>query len=261
LNYYNEIDPKAAAWLRALIDEGLIPKGEIDTRSIRDVQPRDVRGFTQCHFFAGIGGWPYAMQLAKWPVEWNVWTGSCPCQPYSIGNLTNGGAQGPSDRRDLWSDFYRLIGERKPPIVFGEQVESAIAWGWLDRAAMDLEAKDYALGAAVLPANALGADHQRKRLFWMAYSKRERRKGSSQIERISCSAAEEQPINGDSLTRARCVLAGDLSGLLPCNGISVQLERDALKGYGNAIVPQVASEFVQASIEAIESIDTIVTNP
>jgi hypothetical protein len=55
--YYNEIDSFAAAWLRELIKAGLIADGEVDERSIADVRPDDLRGFTQCHFFAGIGGW------------------------------------------------------------------------------------------------------------------------------------------------------------------------------------------------------------
>ena len=62
--YYNEIDKFAAAWLRELIKDKLIADGEVDERDIRDVQPEDVHGFTQCHFFAGIGGWPLALQLA-----------------------------------------------------------------------------------------------------------------------------------------------------------------------------------------------------
>lgn len=62
--YYNENDPKTAAWLRELIKAGLIADGEVDTRSIVDVRPDDLRGFVQCHFFAGIGGWSYALRLA-----------------------------------------------------------------------------------------------------------------------------------------------------------------------------------------------------
>ncbi|MFC2858988.1 hypothetical protein [Citrobacter farmeri] len=50
--YYNEIDPFAAQWLRNLIAGGHIAPGEVDERSIEDVIPDDLRGFTQCHFFA-----------------------------------------------------------------------------------------------------------------------------------------------------------------------------------------------------------------
>lgn len=51
--YYNEIDPYAAQWLRNLIADGHIAAGDVDERDIRDVKPEDLRGYTQCHFFAG----------------------------------------------------------------------------------------------------------------------------------------------------------------------------------------------------------------
>ncbi len=54
--YYNENNPKAAAWLRELIKEGLIADGDVDERSIEDVIPKELEGYRQCHFFAGIGG-------------------------------------------------------------------------------------------------------------------------------------------------------------------------------------------------------------
>lgn len=83
MNYYNENDPKAAAWLEMLIATGSIPLGIVDRRSIEDVHPNDLDGFTQCHWFAGIGGWSVALRRAGWPDSRPVWTGSCPCQPFS----------------------------------------------------------------------------------------------------------------------------------------------------------------------------------
>src|SRR4030095_3056253 len=90
--YYNEIDHAAAEWLRALIAAGLIPAGDVDERSIADVGPHDLAGYDQCHFFAGIGGWPYALRLAGWPDDRSVWTGSCPCPPFSPAGEGSGGA-------------------------------------------------------------------------------------------------------------------------------------------------------------------------
>lgn len=252
MHYYNEIDPKCCAWLRELIADGLIPDGEIDCRSIVKVEPADLRGFKQCHLFAGIGGWSLALKLAGWPEDREVWTGSCPCQPYSVGSVAHGGAKGPGDCRDLWPSFARLIEQRKPSVVFGEQVASAIGWGWLDRLSMGLEPQAYSIGAAVLRAKTVGADHERKRLYWLAHSCGEGRQGHQQVKRLSIATAAAQPINGDPLVRARRALAGDYSDLLPCDGLSVQLERDAIKAYGNAIVPQLAAEFIRAAEEAIK---------
>ena len=62
-----------------LIDVVHIADGVVDARSISDIQPEDLREFTQCHFFAGIGVWSYALRLAQWPDSRQVWTGSCPC--------------------------------------------------------------------------------------------------------------------------------------------------------------------------------------
>lgn len=114
--YYNENDKRIAAWLRSLIKDGLIADGDVDERSISDVQPDDLSGYTQCHFFAGIGGWSLALRLAGWSDERPVWTGSCPCQPFSVA----GKLLGDRDKRHLWPDFFKLITERRPELVFGE---------------------------------------------------------------------------------------------------------------------------------------------
>ena len=150
--YYNERDPAACEWLRELMDKGLIPKGAIDERSIAAVQPEDLSEYTQCHFFAGIGGWAYALRLAGVP-DLECWTGSCPCQPFSGA----GKKLGMEDDRHLWPEFFRLIAERRPQLVVGEQVEAAVAHGWLDLVSSGLEAEGYACGAVVLGAHSVGA--------------------------------------------------------------------------------------------------------
>ncbi len=81
--YYNEIDPFAAEWLRELIKAGHITEGDVDERDIRDVIPADLARYDRCHFFSGIGIWEYALLQARWPADRRIWTGSCPCQPFS----------------------------------------------------------------------------------------------------------------------------------------------------------------------------------
>jgi hypothetical protein len=54
--YYNEHDKFAAAWLRELIQDGLIAPGDVDERDIQDVTPADLVGYRQCHFFAAPDG-------------------------------------------------------------------------------------------------------------------------------------------------------------------------------------------------------------
>ena len=164
--YYNELDPHAAQWLRNLIEAGHIPAGDVDDRDIKEVTPDDLAGYTQCHFFAGIGGWPYALELAGWPEDRSVWTGSCPCQPLSGA----GQRKGHADRRHLWPAFQSLIAESKPPVVFGEQVASKDGREWLSAVRADLEELGYACGCADLAAASVGAPHIRQRLFWVADS-------------------------------------------------------------------------------------------
>lgn len=247
--YYNEIDPYAAQWLRNLIAKNLIAPGDVDERSIVDVQPDDLKGYAQCHFFAGIGGWSYALRLAGWPDNRPVWTGSCPCQPFSVGSVAHGGAKGQNDERHLWPSFSAIIRERSPAVIFGEQVADAIKWGWIDQVFRDLEDEDYACAASVLPALAVEAAHERKRLYWVAHTNSARREGHQHIERIPVTTPKAFPVYGDPLARAWSALGGDYSGLLPCDGLPVAVERDAAKGYGNAIVPQVAAEVIGAYME------------
>ena len=162
--YYNEIDNFAAQWLRELIKAGHIAPGEVDERSIEDVTPNELLGFTQCHFFAGIGVWSYALRQAGWADDRPVWTGSCPCQPFS----SAGKGRGLADERHLWPAFHHLIRECRPGVVFGEQVANKAGEAWFDLVRTDLEAEGYAAGLSVFPACGVGAPHLRKRLYWMA---------------------------------------------------------------------------------------------
>jgi DNA (cytosine-5)-methyltransferase 1 len=164
MNYYNEIDKYAAQWLRNLIEARHIPNGDVDDRSISDVRPSDLVGYTQCHFFAGIGGWSLALRLAGWPDDRPVWTGSCPCQPFSVA----GQGHGVVDERHLWPHWFHLIRAQRPPVVLGEQVEAAINHGWLDLVQDDLEGEGYAFAPVGIPAAGVGAPHIRQRLWFVA---------------------------------------------------------------------------------------------
>ena len=176
--YYNEFDPYAAQWLRNLIAAGHIAPGDVDERSIEDVHPDDLKPYTQCHFFAGVGVWSYALRRAGWPDDRPVWTGSCPCQPFSAA----GARAGFDDQRHLWPHFHWLISQRQPAVVFGEQVASKDAEPWLDLVQTDLEAMDYAFGAVAFPSASVGAPHIRDRTYWVADASNERfeRRGPGQ---------------------------------------------------------------------------------
>ena len=129
MNYYNDNDKFCCQWIRNLMHSGYIGKGIGDERSITEVKPKDLRDFKRCHFFAGIAGWEYALELAGWPTEMPVWTGSCPGQPFSAA----GKQKADADERHLWPVWFELIRTCRPTIIFGEQVDGAIRLGWLDR--------------------------------------------------------------------------------------------------------------------------------
>jgi DNA (cytosine-5)-methyltransferase 1 len=223
--YYNEIDPYAAQWLRNLITAGHIAAGEVDERSIVDVRADDLRGFTQCHFFAGIGGWSYALRLAGWPDDRPVWTGSCPCQPFS--SAARGRNNRGQDERHLWPHWRRLIAGRRPAVVFGEQTASA--GDWLDGVCDDMESMDYAVGASVLPASSVGFDHARARIYFACHAD-----GDGESSLPVYAEVARMPRHG-------CYAGGAAAAY----GVSARVGR--LRAYGNAIVPQVAAAFIEAA--------------
>lgn len=219
--YYNENDPKAAAWLRELIKGGHIAPGEVDERSIEDVPTSDLDGYTQCHFFAGIGGWSLALRLAGVPDDYPVWTGSCPCTPHSRA------AHGNNTAHDLWEQFAWRISAKLPRVLFSEQVANTS--GWFDVVCDDLEALDYSIGAAVLPACSVGADHIRERLYFVGYS--------DKYSKPSFALNAEAPgVPWDF---------GHSGGMVSPDGLPARV---AYSGFGNAIVPQVAEAFIRAAL-------------
>ncbi len=162
--YYNEWERYPAQWIRNLAAAGHVAEGVVDERSIRDVRAVELVGHRQVHFFAGLGGWSYALRLAGWPDDRHVWTASCPCQPFS----TAGKQRGFDDDRHLWPVLFELVRECRPAILFGEQVAGPAGRTWLDAVSTDLEGAGYAVGAANLCAASCGAPHIRQRLYFVA---------------------------------------------------------------------------------------------
>lgn len=258
--YYNEIDPYAAQWLRNLIAAGYIPRGDVDERSIADVRPDDIRGYAQCHFFAGIGGWPHALRLAGWDDSRPVWSGSCPCQPFS----TAGKKVGLADERHMWPIFKRLIAECRPAIVFGEQVARKAGLEWLSGVRSDMESHAYAVGAANLCAAGVGKWHRRQRLYWVAVA-------DHKVRRTVNGGVAHRQGAGEAKTLTRPVREGNGSaghGGPPAAPSTVAWLRewesqhgasclnDGLPGdvaihraLGNAIVPEVAAAFIESVME------------
>lgn len=241
MTFYNENDAYAAAWLRRLIEAGHRAAGTVDERSIVDLEPKDLAGYDTCHFFAGIGGWPLALRLADWP-DIPVWTGSCPCQPFSVA----GKRGGHRDERHLWPAWFRLIRECRPAIVFGEQVASADGLEWLDAVSADMEGEGYAFGAADLCSAGAANLHVRQRLWWCAHTDELRRERLVTQPRTRCEARTRKQLEGLVQEQIRLsVPAGRYRALAD----AVPNRGARLRAYGNAIDPEVAAEFVSALME------------
>jgi DNA (cytosine-5)-methyltransferase 1 len=188
--YYSEFAAYPVEWLENQIKNNQIAGGRVDGRSIKLVSARELEGYKRCHFFAGPGSWEVALQQAGWPEDEEVWTGSCPCQSFSVA----GKGKGVHDDRHLWPDFSRLIKARKPKNIFGEQVagrkvtgklwnpkaferlkpedrgkaEDADRDAWFNHVQNDLEGIGYVVGHCVFPACGVGSPMLRQRLYWFA---------------------------------------------------------------------------------------------
>ncbi|WP_432755321.1 DNA cytosine methyltransferase [Pseudomonas sp. WMBT8] len=249
--YYNEFDPYAAQWLRNLIEAGHIAPGIVDERSIEDVHPSDLRGFTQCHFFAGIGVWSLALRRAGFPDDRPVWTGSCPCQPFSAA----GAGAGFEDPRHLWPSFAWLIGQCEPPVIFGEQVASASEWLSLVRGGM--EGMGYAFGAMPIQAASAGAFHLRDRIYFVANAGgqglAERISKPGVLHKVACSPQGQDATNAISFGQAW--FNGPDGKKRPIEpGIYPLVDESAsrvgrLRAYGNGLDAKAATQFIAAYLE------------
>jgi len=285
VTYYNDNDESACAWLAELIRAELIPAGTVDARSIADVVPADLAAHTHCHFFAGIGGWAHALELASWRPDRPVWTASLPCQPFSAA----GKRAGAGDERHLWPIFHDLVAECRPAAIFGEQVASADGKDWLAAVFDDLGALGYITAGADLCASGCGAPHIRQRLYWGAV-----RMGNTDRELAGRDTGTGTQAQGGARVRAECDPAGP-SGTngwanvvyLPCGdgkarpiesaaermaprfpplvvpgrdpGSQIDPENSAegrvmrLKGYGNSITIPLAVAFIESFRDAVQT--------
>jgi len=235
--WYNEIEPYAVEWLKNLAAAGHIAPGVVEPRSITELRPDEI-GDGQAHFFAGIGGWSYALRLAGWPDDVSVWTGSCPCQPFSSASRGRGG--GFASPKHLWPIWRDLIAQRRPAIVLGEQVATGAGPSWFAQVREDLEARGYAVGGMELCASLLGFA-PRERLFFAAYTD-----GKSECAR----AINAQMAGLPSLAGLAADDEDDVHTVVQeSDGFSTAMGQR--RAYGNAINPQLAAVFVRTVMESL----------
>ena len=91
--------------------------------------------------------------------------GGFPCQDLSVAGKRAGlVCGGEYTRSGLWYEMLRIISECRPRYVVGENVRGAISLA-LDEVQRGLEAENYEVRTFLIPASAVGAPHQRERVF------------------------------------------------------------------------------------------------
>ncbi len=210
----------------------------------------------------------------------DIISGGFPCQPYS----NSGKRLGNKDDRHLWPEMLRVIRQVKPQWVVGENVRGLLTWNAgmvFHEVCADLENIGYEIQAFIIPASGINAPHQRERLWIVAYTN-----GSKQGNNFGKNIREEKDLwrnkkgnvsrklcsdgnIADTITREYCrkqsnwdrfptqspVCGGN-------DGISHRLDNitfskwlnESIKGYGNAVVPQVVYRIFK-TIEYIQNLN------
>jgi len=243
MQYYTDINLYTCQWLDNLIDAEELPIGFVECIDIKELFIRDLSGFSQVHFFSGIGGWPLALKLAGIHQEFPVWSGSCPCQPFSIAGVQNG----TEESRHLWPSFKTIIKNHLPPFILGEQVAGESGVIWLDGVVSDLEQLGYGVRAATIQAKVFGARHERDRIFWLAHTRGERlQRLVTEWKSVLCQpTTPSTKFSNQSLYR-RLQQQPDPIFTRMVDGLSRPV--DIVRAFGNAIVPSVAAEFIKCAL-------------
>lgn len=113
-----------------------------------------------------------------WRGRVDILSAGYPCQPFS----NCGNRKGFKDPRNIWPDVARIVGETEAPVVFLENVAAHLSLGF-PVVARALRNMGYRFAAGVFSAGEVGATHERRRLFVLAYADRllRRRPGAHAI--------------------------------------------------------------------------------
>ena len=212
-----------------------------------------------------------------WRGRIDVLTGGFPCQPFSLA----GKRKGTEDERYLWPEMLRVIRTVRPRWIVGENVFGIVNWSEgmvFDEVCSDLEAAGYAVQPYIIPACGVGAPHRRDRCWFVAYcadsgfeAMRERtdcadadrvvtdsygKRRNEQLAAGVASETEKRACQRDRKTFARTTFESFPSQSPLCcrddvfpdglDGITFpRWERESIKAYGNAIVPQVALQIFE----------------
>lgn len=215
-------------------------------------------------------------RFGEWRNKPVVLTGGFPCQPYS----SAGQRKGKKDERHLWPEMLRLIHEILPDFIVGENVFGLLNWNGgmvFDEVLTDLGSAGYDVTPLVIPAAAVNAPHGRDRIWFVAYRNgsglqktrsEQQTAGSVQYGELDWNATnttsarrgqdngrEKSKFNNQASTPSKWenfptqppICGGDDGLPTELDGVTFSKWRtESIKGYGNAIVPQVAYEIFKS---------------
>lgn len=182
----------------------------------------------------------------------DVLTGGFPCQPFSNAGLR----RGTTDDRFLWPEMLRVIREVKPTWVVAENVCGILTQDdgmVFERVCTEMEEAGYDVQPFIIPACAVGAPHERKRVWFIANSHRPRLEGREEAGNAGPRRQDNNEHAGRLAPWSESPVEAATRILRVDDGVSRGLDgprKNSLKAYGNAIVPQVAYMIFQAIAEA-----------
>ena len=182
----------------------------------------------------------------------DILTGGFPCQPYSFA----GERRGSKDDRALWPEMRRIIKESKPRWIIGENVAGFVSMD-LDKTLSDLETEGYETATLIIPALAVKTEHKRERVWVIANA------GLNGFQEIFMQPGTNDPeskknviapgcFRGPGLQISKRILWESNPGILRV-GDGIPDRMDRIRALGNAIVPQLVANIMQA-IKQIESV-------
>ena len=186
----------------------------------------------------------------------DIISGGFPCQPYSQA----GKRMGNEDSRHLWPEMLRVIREVRPRWVVGENVHGLITWNSglvFNEVCLELEDEGFEVVPVILPAAGVNAPHRRNRVWFVAHANLRGLEGSASFERNRQHAIRKDSAYGEAkdwqdFPTQSPICGGDDGLPTELDGIAFpRWRRESIKGFGNAIVPQVAHRI----FKTIEKID------
>ena len=183
--------------------------------------------------------------------------GGEPCGPHSKA----GRRKGKEDNNYLWPSYFTICKAKRPTWIINENVIGSVENLVLDTKIADLESIGYTCRTFNIPACAVGAYHERKRIWLLAYTRSGRvrsYKKSNITQRMHKEVYAKAGWfrNDFQSTTARGVsgriFPAPVGGLLPVvNDVSIELALH--KAYGNAVVPWIPYVILKFILEIEKS--------